>query len=100
MSTAPVDPSYATNRVEIHHSEIFDGWTPADCGASDSPCPAASDWRYVKCRRCLALMVHARRAANDNALCGAGAGEGRSTTRRSRVQCPECLDEIGRRLRK
>jgi hypothetical protein len=99
VSTAPVDPSYAFHGNEIHFSLVFDGRTPTLCGRSGVPCPSTDEWRYVSCARCLALMVHARRAENDNAVCGVGGGVGRSTTRRDAVQCPACVAEIERRLR-
>jgi hypothetical protein len=97
VSTAPVDVEYASSTVVIHHASVFNGTTPADCGASGVPSPRASEWAYVTCEACRALVVHARRSLDAYGLCGAPPGEGWSTTRRSAITCPECIEEIERR---
>jgi hypothetical protein len=89
--------SYGTS-VTIHFSRTFDGRTPTLCGARGIPCPASSEWRYVSCEACLARIVHARRAANDVALCGAPADRGQGTQQRSEVSCEGCRGEIARRM--
>lgn len=53
MST-PVQAGPA-GRVEIHYATVFDGRTPVLCGVAEGPMPAASEWRYVTCPRCLAI---------------------------------------------
>jgi hypothetical protein len=97
VSTAPIDPDYVGQREPIHHARIFGFDAPTTCGKVDQPKPAALEWRYVTCPRCLALVVHARQAPDTTALCGAEAGEGQSTARRSEVTCGPCCVEIGRR---
>jgi hypothetical protein len=90
---------YSGRREPIHYSQIFDGKTPALCGKLGTPRPAANEWRYVECPSCLALVVHARRAADTLALCGAEPGAGNWTTKRIEVTCSACEEEITRRLR-
>jgi hypothetical protein len=91
---------YAAHNVIIHYSTVFDGRTPARCGATGTPCPASDEWRYVTCARCLAIappVIHARRNVTAVALCEAAPGEGRWTTKRNEVTCGACFDEIARR---
>jgi hypothetical protein len=96
------DPSFADHKIVIHYSTIFDGKTPAACGAKGTPCPAASEWCYVTCAACLATKpadVHARQNPDAVSLSGLPPDDGEWTARRSRVTCIGCLDEIGRRSR-
>jgi hypothetical protein len=55
MSTAPVDITFAEQREPIHHATTFGYSTPTTCGKTTQPKPAASEWAYVTCPRCLAL---------------------------------------------
>jgi len=97
----PTDSAFAAHNVVIHHSTIFDGKTPVTCGASGVPCPAASQLRYVTCLRCRNLAppeVHARPSAGAHSLCGMPPdGKEGWTTKRSKVTCGTCADEIERR---
>jgi hypothetical protein len=93
--------NYTTSREPIHHAVRFSFDTPTTCGKQNVPKPAASEWRYVDCPKCLALKppeVHAKPSAEGASLCGLGPDvEGRWTTRRSEVRCEACAREIERR---
>jgi hypothetical protein len=90
---------YSSPREPIHFSRVFDGRTPALCGKNGTPCPAANEWRYVGCPRCLALRppeVHARPSADAKALCGMAPDGKRWTRKRSEVSCTLCREAVER----
>jgi hypothetical protein len=101
VGVGQADVDFAAHNVVIHYSTVFDGRTPALCGASGIPCPASNERRYVNCPGCLTRLgpvVHARRTVFSAALCSAPPGVDRWTTRRSAVSCGACLDEIALRV--
>lgn len=95
-----MNPGFVDQKEPIHHASAFSYDAPTTCGRVEQPKPAALEWHYVTCRRCLALapeIVHARRDSDVAALCGAAPGQGGSTRRSQEVTCALCRTEIDRR---